>query len=70
MPSYQDIETRLRVVEDKLDFLMKMGSVTKREESRIMPGQMIETRMNFLDLYRMVKTQGLDLQPQVEQENA
>lgn len=62
MPSYQDIEVRLSRVERKLDFLMKMGSVTKREKSTLMPGEWIETQMSLLDLYNEINREGLDVQ--------
>jgi hypothetical protein len=61
MPSYQDIETRLRVTEDKLDLLMKMASITKREPSTLMPGEFVTTRMSLLDLYREIRREGIDV---------
>jgi hypothetical protein len=35
MASYQDIDSRLGVVERKIDFLMTMGQVTKRTPSLV-----------------------------------
>lgn len=58
MPSYQDIETRLNVVERKIDFLMSIGTVTKREPSRLSPGDYIETQLSLLDLYKEVSNAG------------
>lgn len=56
MPSYQDIESRLGVVERKIDFLMSIGTVTKREPSRLMPGEFVESQLSLLDLYREIAT--------------
>lgn len=58
--SIQDINTRLAVVEDKLDFLMSAGMVTKRSPSMLDPRGYTEQTMTMLDLYRELKTQGLD----------
>lgn len=59
MPSYQDIETRLRVCEDKLDLIMKAFTITKRYESALMPGQVITETKTLLDIYRETKREGL-----------
>lgn len=67
--SYQDIETRLRMAEDKLNFLLKTGTVTKKEPSTIMPGQFISTQMSLGELYREITTNGLTLLNANEQEN-
>jgi len=56
--SYQDIESRLRAVEDKLDFVMKTFSVTRQERSIIDPRQVLTTSMTLLDVYREVKSAG------------
>jgi hypothetical protein len=61
MSSYQDIDVRLSVVEDKLDLLMKMASITKREPSTLMPGEFVTTRMSLLDLYREIRREGIDV---------
>lgn len=67
MASYQDIETRLIVVEDKIDMLMKMASVTKREPSTLMPGEFVTTRLSLLDLYRELKREGVTLEEPVRE---
>lgn len=61
--SYQDIESRLRTVEDKIDFVMKTFSVTRAEQSILVPGQVIQTTMTLLDVYREMKTQGAMIIP-------
>lgn len=55
MPSYQDIETRLLVVEDKIDFIMKSFPIRKKTPSTLMPGEFIVEDINLLDLYRELK---------------
>ena len=57
MPSYQDIETRLRVVEDKLNFLMDaMGQQSAEQTGMIDPttNQPVikVTRKTFNEIYR------------------
>jgi hypothetical protein len=59
MASYQDMDVRLAVCEDKIDMLMKMASVTKREPSTLMPGEYVETRMSLFDLYKELKREGI-----------
>ena len=54
MSSYQDIESRLGVVERKIDFLMSIGTVTKRVQSVLEPREYIETQLSLLDLYREI----------------
>lgn len=56
--SYQDIDTRLQVIEDKVDFVMKTFTVTRQESSILNPSQLFTTKMNLLDVYRELKTQG------------
>lgn len=56
--SYQDIDTRLRVVEDKLKLVMKVATVTKREPSTIMPGEFLVTQMSLEDLYKELAGKG------------
>ncbi len=67
MPSYQDIETRLRVVEDKVDLLMRSIRITRRE-GLVDPKTVTKT---LLDIYREMKGLGMsaaELAP--EQDNA
>jgi hypothetical protein len=58
MPSYQDIETRLAVVERKLALVMQCASVTKRVPSTLMPGEYVTTRMSLGDLYKELQAAG------------
>lgn len=58
MPSYQDLETQVIVLEDKLDFVMKTFSVSKRYPSLLNPGQDVIETKSLLDLYREVKAAG------------
>lgn len=55
MASYQDIETRLRVAEDKLDFFMKQFVVTKRSLSATLDAAgrptVKEETTNLLNVY-------------------
>ncbi len=62
MASYQDIDVRLAVVEDKIDFIMKLANVQKREPSTLMPGEFITSQMTMLDLYREVKAAGASIE--------
>ena len=57
MPSYQDIETRLLVVEDKIDFLLRaMGQQTVESTGMVDPATnqpMVRVvKKTFLDIYR------------------
>lgn len=61
MASYQDIDSRLKVVEDKIDFVMKAFTVTKREPSIISPGQFITQTKDLLSIYREARALGAQL---------
>lgn len=63
MPSYQDIETRLRVIEDKVEFILKTFTVTKQYESLLVPGQVIRESKTLLDVYRELKSQSAIIMP-------
>lgn len=54
MASVQDLETRLAVCEDKLDFIMKAWKITRR--STLAPDQTYSTTL--LDLYKEFKALG------------
>lgn len=65
--SYQDLDSRLRTVEDKLDFMMKLGSVTKRSPGHTLgpngePTFIIEKK-SMLDLYHELQAKGQTLEP-------
>lgn len=51
MPSYQDLETRVNVLERKLDFMMGLATVTKKEPSVLNPGTFVMKQMSLKDLY-------------------
>jgi hypothetical protein len=59
--SYQDIDTRLAVVEDKIDFIMKLARVTKATPSALNPGTFYKEQISLQDLYREVKTSGSEI---------
>lgn len=63
MASYQDIETRLKTVEDKIDFVMTTFTVTKESRSRLMPAEVIRETKTLLDVYREVKSTNLEIFP-------
>jgi hypothetical protein len=69
MASYQDIDSRLGVVERKIDFLMTMGQVTKRTPSLVDPRGFTETSMTVLDLYHEMNRDNLDLTPAPAEES-
>lgn len=58
MASVQDLETRVGVLERKIDFMMSLAQVTKRAESTVMPGEYITTQMSLKDLYREISNAG------------
>lgn len=58
MASYQDLETRVGVMERKLDFMMGLATVTKKEPSLVSPEGFTVKQMSLLDLYREVATAG------------
>lgn len=51
MASVQDLESRMRVVEDKVDFIMRTMAMTV--PSRLVGGR--DQRLTLLDLYQEVK---------------
>jgi hypothetical protein len=55
MASYQDIETRLRVVEDKIDLVMKSFQITKQYQHPLVPGKVVQETKSLLDVYRELK---------------
>ena len=69
MASYQDIDSRLGVVERQLDFIMQHIPVTREERSFLDPNQVIRTRCTLKDLYREATSQLLSLIPQVKDED-
>jgi hypothetical protein len=54
MPSYQDIETRLRVVEEKVDLLMRSIKINKVEG---LVDKKVTTK-SLLEIYHEMKWQG------------
>lgn len=58
MPSYQDIEARLRSVEARLDFTMRAFAVQQMEPSRLDPSKQVPVQKSLLDLYREIVTSG------------
>lgn len=61
MASYQDIDVRLSVVEDKIDLVMKSFQIVKQYESLLVPGQVIRETKSLLDVYRELKGQGREI---------
>ena len=63
MPSYQEIEMRLNVVEDKLDFLMNSMRMKVARANGLFKADGTPDYStidgSLLEIYRMVKTQGL-----------
>lgn len=60
--SYQLIDERMTTVEHKLDFMMKLAQVTKKEPSVLMPGEFVVRQMTMLDLYHEINAAGLELE--------
>ena len=65
MASYQDIESRLRTVESKIEFMMRQFKITKQEilptlDSQGRPIVKVETK-DLLDLYHEVKNGSVEL---------
>jgi hypothetical protein len=65
MASYQNIDSRLKQIERKVDFIMKLGSVTKRQPSTLMPGEFIVSQHSMLDVFREIEALGAT----IEEEN-
>ena len=63
MASYQDIDTRLKVIEDKVDFLLRSFTVTRQERSVLDPSKVIVQTQTLADVYREIKTTGLVVTP-------
>ena len=62
MASYQDLESRVRVLEDKIKLVMQVASVTKKTPSSLMPGEFYTEQMSLEQLYREIQTQGAKLE--------
>jgi hypothetical protein len=56
MPSYQDIDSRLGVLERKLEFVMDTFKVTREERSIIDPTQVFRHSMTLNQVYREIST--------------
>lgn len=65
----ESLAKRIGELEAKIDFVLKTGSVTKREHSRVMPGEFISTQMSLLDLFNEIKSNGLTVINPSEQAN-
>jgi len=61
--SYQDLETRLRVVEDKLDFVMRMLPTPVASKTLDATGQRQVKMVTMKDLYLLSKATGLTPTP-------
>jgi len=61
MASYQDIETRLAVLEDKIDFVMKVFTIRVTHQSNIIGGEPTVKNVSLLDAYLDVKAAGLSV---------
>jgi hypothetical protein len=61
MPSYQDIEMRLKIVEDKLDLVLQCAQVTVGTPSALMPGEVVKKQISLGELYKTLRQSGADL---------
>lgn len=59
--SYQDLDTRVRQMERKLDFIMKTITITHQYRSPLMPEQVMTESRSLLELYRAVNLAGLEI---------
>ena len=59
--SYQDLQTRIAVLEDKLDFVMKTFTVIREKRSIIDPNYVTRESSSLLDLYRQTQAAGLQV---------
>lgn len=62
MASYQDIETRLRVIEDKVDLILKAAQVTIGTPSTLVPGEVIKETITMGELYKRLRQTGAALE--------
>jgi hypothetical protein len=62
--SYQDIDSRLGVVERKIDFLMNLASVTKRTVND--EGVPRDQKLTLLELYRELQAENATIEPTKE----
>lgn len=60
MASIQDIDSRVRVIEDKVDFMMKSFSFQQKSAVAGPNGQEIVAIKTLLDLYHDLKASGAD----------
>ena len=76
MPSYQDLEVRTCVLEDKIDFLLRAIPITLVRKSAVADADgnfaSIPTKSNMLELYRLQRagvghTELLPLTPPTEE---
>lgn len=63
MASYQDIDTRLKVIEDKVAFILKSFTVTRQEQSILDPSKVLVTTQTLGDVYRELTSRGAIIAP-------
>lgn len=56
--SVQDIDSRVGVLERKIDFLFKLMTFTKKTPSILNPGEFIIEQVNMEEVYREASTSG------------
>lgn len=60
--SYQDLDTRLRTLEAKVNLLMSCATVTARKPSSVHPLGYTEETITMFDLYRTLQQEGAQLE--------
>jgi hypothetical protein len=60
--SFQDLENRVKMLEGKMNLVLKCASVTKRTPSTLMPGEFVTEQMSLEDLYRELQGAGAMLE--------
>jgi hypothetical protein len=61
MASYQDLDIRVKIIEDKLALIMQVAQVTVGTPSTIMPGEVVKKQISMGELYQTIKQTGADL---------
>jgi hypothetical protein len=60
--SFQDLENRVKMLEGKMNLVLKCASVTKRTPSTLMPGEFVTEQMSLEDLYKELQSAGAMLE--------
>ena len=69
MASYQDLDIRVKMIEEKLALVLQCAQVTVGTPSTLMPGEMVKETISLGELYKRLRATGATLEPVKEEQN-